>query len=285
MPYLIGLYARLDVVTVPKLLRAGVQQLVSVQSGLGGLHAALRTASTASRPAITVDLLTARELEVLALICSGWPTTRIATALAISPHTVINHTRRIFMKLNVRSRTQAAAEATARGLWHEPPQVGVASTQPVILVDPGADEWSAARARGGDVVVVLTDPSSGGVAEAVARGARAVLGAESVAEHLPLAMAMVRAGYLIAPAQPARALIATAHPNVAAPALTPRERDILNSVARGDSVRQTAQTLGIAIKTVQNEQRQLFGRLGVRNRTEALMLARGLGLVDHNGHL
>ncbi len=280
MPYLIGLYTRLDVIAVPRLLRAGVQQLVSVQSGLGGLHAALQAARTARRPAAAVDLLTARELEVLALICSGWPTARIASALGISPHTVINHTRRIFTKLNVRSRTQAAAEASARGLFHES-LTHLTTAQPVVLVDPSAEEWSAARVRGGDVVVVLSDPASGGdIAEAVARGAKAVLGVDALADQMPLALAMVRRGYLVAPAEPVRALIATARPNEAVPALTRRERDILNSVARGDSVRQTAQALGIAMKTVQNVQRQLFCRLGAHNRTQALMLARGLGLVE-----
>lgn len=295
-PYLIGLYGKLDVIALPHLRRAGVHRLVSVQSGLGGLHAALQAASTTRRPPVADELLTARELEVLSLICSGWATTRIAAALAISPHTVVNHTRRIFTKLNVRSRTQAAAKAAALGLFGEhPPRPvhnaavrrlaqgngDVVGPQPLILVDPTADEWSAAHAQGGDVVVVLSDSSSGsGVAEAVARGADAVLGDESLAEHLPPAMAMVRAGYLVAPAHPVRALLSTAHPTIAAPVLTRRERDILNSVAQGDTVRQTAQSLGIAIKTVQNEQRQLFCRLGVRNRTEALMLARGLGLVD-----
>ena len=62
--------------------------------------------------------------------------------------------------------------------------------------------------------------------------------------------------------------------------LTRRERDILASIACGHTVRQTAQGLGIAIKTVQSEQRQLFSRLGATNRAEALILASGLGLVE-----
>lgn len=64
--------------------------------------------------------------------------------------------------------------------------------------------------------------------------------------------------------------------------LTRRERDILASIACGHTVRQTAQGLGIAIKTVQSEQRQLFSRLGATNRAEALVLASGLGLVDED---
>lgn len=281
-PYLIGLYGTLDVIALPHLRSSGVHRLVSMQAGLGGLHAALESARTAHRSLPGGDeQLTGRELEVLRLICGGWSTTRIADTLAISPHTVVNHTRRIFTKLDVRNRTQAAAKAAALGLCGGPAHGPNRRAEPVILVDPTAEEWSIAHSQDRAVVVVLSDPSSGhGVAEAVARGADAVLGGDSLTDHLPHAMAMVRAGYLVAPAHPVRALLTTAHPSVTPLALTRRERDILNSVARGDTVRQTAQALGIAMKTVQNEQRQLFGRLGVRNRTEALMLARSLGLVE-----
>jgi DNA-binding CsgD family transcriptional regulator len=74
-------------------------------------------------------------------------------------------------------------------------------------------------------------------------------------------------------------LLAVRAPQARPVILTRRERDILASIARGHTVRQTAQGLGIAIKTVQSEQRQLFSRLGATNRAEALILASGLGLV------
>ena len=74
-------------------------------------------------------------------------------------------------------------------------------------------------------------------------------------------------------------LLAVRAPQARPVTLTGRERDILASIACGDTVRQTAQGLGIAIKTVQSEQRQLFSRLGATNRAEALVLASGLGLV------
>ena len=69
-------------------------------------------------------------------------------------------------------------------------------------------------------------------------------------------------------------------PTDALPDLTPRERDILNSIASGDTVRQTARTLGIAQKTVENIQARLFRKLGVRNRSGAVALAHSLGLLD-----
>jgi DNA-binding NarL/FixJ family response regulator len=64
------------------------------------------------------------------------------------------------------------------------------------------------------------------------------------------------------------------------PELTARESDILHSIARGHSVRQTARWLGIAAKTVENTQARLFRKLGARNRAGALAIAHGIGLVD-----
>lgn len=64
------------------------------------------------------------------------------------------------------------------------------------------------------------------------------------------------------------------------PEISPRERDILQSIAHGDSVRETARNLGIMSKTVENTQTRLFRKLGVRNRINALAAARRLGLLD-----
>jgi DNA-binding CsgD family transcriptional regulator len=69
-------------------------------------------------------------------------------------------------------------------------------------------------------------------------------------------------------------------PTPAMPKLTPREFDILGSIARGHTIRQTARLLGIAVKTVENTQARLFRKLGARNRMEALTIADGLGLID-----
>jgi len=66
--------------------------------------------------------------------------------------------------------------------------------------------------------------------------------------------------------------------------LTTREGEILSSIARGDTVRQTARTLGIAEKTVENTQARLFRKLGARNRAGALANAHELGLVDLVDH-
>lgn len=57
--------------------------------------------------------LTARQIEVLALISEGKPNKTIATELALSEKTVKAHITAIFRALNVVNRTQAAAAARA----------------------------------------------------------------------------------------------------------------------------------------------------------------------------
>jgi len=62
--------------------------------------------------------LTAREMDVLALIVKGHGNKQIAYNLGIAEHTVKNHVKNILSKLNVADRTQAATEAIQRGIIH-----------------------------------------------------------------------------------------------------------------------------------------------------------------------
>jgi LuxR family maltose regulon positive regulatory protein len=63
-----------------------------------------------------VEPLSEREIEVLQLIAEGLSNREIASRLFISLNTVKAHTRNIYGKLGVRSRTQAVAEARALGI-------------------------------------------------------------------------------------------------------------------------------------------------------------------------
>lgn len=60
--------------------------------------------------------LTARELDVLALLNQGMRNTEIAERLVVSRKTVDHHVSAILRKLNVQSRGEAAAEAARLGL-------------------------------------------------------------------------------------------------------------------------------------------------------------------------
>lgn len=61
--------------------------------------------------------------------------------------------------------------------------------------------------------------------------------------------------------------------------LTEREREILVQVVRGASNRQIAENLFLAEGTIKNHLSSIFGKLGVRDRTQAALKARELGLA------
>lgn len=61
--------------------------------------------------------------------------------------------------------------------------------------------------------------------------------------------------------------------------LTEREREILSLVARGASNRQIAENLYLTEGTVKNHMSSILGKLGVRDRTQAALKAKELGLA------
>jgi DNA-binding CsgD family transcriptional regulator len=69
-----------------------------------------------SSPQRPPDGLTAREVEVLRLVAAGKSNAQIADALVLSERTVARHLSNIFNKIDVPSRTAAAAYAYERGL-------------------------------------------------------------------------------------------------------------------------------------------------------------------------
>ncbi len=62
-------------------------------------------------------------------------------------------------------------------------------------------------------------------------------------------------------------------------ALTQREIDILNCISQGMTNRQIGDRLGLSEGTVKVYNNQLFAKLGVRNRTQAIERAREAGIL------
>jgi DNA-binding NarL/FixJ family response regulator len=82
--------------------------------GEGGLQGTGRDAAVAV-PGL-VEQLTARELEILALLAAGTPNQRIAEQLVVSLDTVKKHVTHILGKLGAANRTEAVARAHQLGL-------------------------------------------------------------------------------------------------------------------------------------------------------------------------
>jgi two-component system, NarL family, nitrate/nitrite response regulator NarL len=165
--------------------------------------------------------------------------------------------------------------------WHRGPIVAA-------LVDPAPTDWDVVPEMGIPAILVHSQPlDSPDLAEALANGASALVAANRVDDHFLSVLRMVGQGYLVVDSMPMRPLIGVVRarwdepvPGAGSlPELTSRESDILQSLASGHSIRQTARVLGIAPKTVENVQTRLFRKLGVRNRSGALTVADAFGLL------
>jgi DNA-binding NarL/FixJ family response regulator len=156
------------------------------------------------------------------------------------------------------------------------------------LVNPGPADWDLVEELGVPAIVVHSQPlDSAEFARALANGANSLVPADKIDNHFLGVLRMVSQGYLVADSLPMRSLIGVVRAGFGPgtpdsgelPELTARESDILQSVARGYSIRQTARALGISPKTVENIQTRLFRKLGVRNRAAAFAVADALGLL------
>ncbi len=79
-------------------------------------------------------------------------------------------------------------------------------------------------------------------------------------------------------AQRVLAYFAAPSPPQVFPELTPREREILDLVAAGRNNAEIAHELAVSTKTVRNHTANIFAKLQVADRTEALLRAREAGL-------
>jgi DNA-binding NarL/FixJ family response regulator len=79
------------------------------------LMAAIRRSPSVSSDTYVAEALTAREREVLHLICAGYSNREIADLLALAEGTVKNHVSNLLLKLDARDRTRAALKALQDG--------------------------------------------------------------------------------------------------------------------------------------------------------------------------
>jgi DNA-binding NarL/FixJ family response regulator len=135
--------------------------------------------------------------------------------------------------------------------------------------------------------ILLTTFDEDAVAiEGIRRGARGFLLKDVTLEQLTDAIRTVAAGgTLFNPAVTERVmrglaeLGASFEASTAPDALTPREREVLYLIASGSSNREIASALRVAEGTVKNHASSIFSKLGVRDRTRAVLRAVELGYL------
>ena len=66
---------------------------------------------------------------------------------------------------------------------------------------------------------------------------------------------------------------------LATAALSPRERSIIELIGQGRSNKEIARLLGISPETVKSHVKNMFSKLGVERRAQAIYRAQNLGLV------
>lgn len=132
---------------------------------------------------------------------------------------------------------------------------------------------------GTPVVVISGLARAADVARAIELGARGFLPKTLPAEVLAAALRVVISGGTYVPvdyAQPAAASQAAAAEPPGG-ALTPRELDVLRRLVTGKSNKEIGRELGLQEITVKLHVRNIFRKLGVRNRVEATNAAARLG--------
>jgi DNA-binding NarL/FixJ family response regulator len=139
------------------------------------------------------------------------------------------------------------------------------------------------------IIVLTTYADDESILSAVQAGARGYLTKDSGAAQIQEAIATVRAGHaLMEPSVQARLLRALAGwpPGHAPPPtrgpddLTPREVEVLRLIAKGHNNQEIARLLFVSEATVKTHINNLFSKIDVRDRAQAVTYAYRHGLAD-----
>jgi len=125
------------------------------------------------------------------------------------------------------------------------------------------------------VVVLTTYDTDEDIYRALQSGAKSYLLKDMSTEEIIGTIRAVHQGVADLPAVVAERL----HQREQRQALTNREREVLVLLVRGRSNKEIAASLGISEETTKSHLKGLFSKLGVRDRTEAAILAIRYGVV------
>jgi len=167
-------------------------------------------------------------------------------------------------------------------LADDPNAVGVRSVHLVLCAhDERWDELATSAADLGSVTVaVLPALEIEGYTKALSLGVDGVVYVDT--SSLITADVIVAAvqGEVLLPSQAAHSIARLAHREKPANSLDERDRQLLRSLSAGATIATVADQLHYSERTVRRHLQNLYLRLGVSNRAEAITAAVRLGLLD-----
>src|SRR5215212_10786687 len=135
------------------------------------------------------------------------------------------------------------------------------------------------------VLILTVNSDDVHVFRGIKAGASGYLLKDCTPEDLSRAIQTVHAGDTIMAPEIARKMLLAfeeAGGEPSAPSLTDRELDVITALARGAGNKQIARTLDISEKTVRNHISNIYKKLHIYDRTQAVLYAIREGLVDPN---
>ncbi|MEL6334964.1 MAG: response regulator transcription factor, partial [Cyanobacteria bacterium J06626_26] len=171
-----------------------------------------------------------------------------------------------------------AALALIAGLSDaEQPQVVLMDMRMPVMDGVAATGAIATQYPSIQVLVLTTFDDDDLIAQAMAVGAKGYLLKDTPSEELAQAIRSVAKGYSQFGPGILEKMLAGQQQSVEVPEgfdeLTPREKDVLRLIGTGANNREIAEALFLSEGTVKNHVTRLLGRLGVRDRTQAALLA------------
>jgi DNA-binding NarL/FixJ family response regulator len=168
-----------------------------------------------------------------------------------------------------------ADESTVSPIPSAPPDVIVTSHFPTTQRDRAGSRW-AHRQRQSRVLIVTQSDRESDIRAALANGVYGYLLLDCASEYLATAVRSVREGRRFLSPRVASCIAET----LTVEPLTRREAEVIELVVEGLCNKVIATRLGLAPGTVKSHLRHAFSKLNVGSRTQAVAMAKRIGLVD-----
>ena len=218
-------------------------------------------------------------------------TTSITRVLVVDDHEMFSEALELLLRRqpDVRLIGSARDATEALGMLEDEPDV--------VLMDldmPGINGIQATRqireaVPNAKVVLLTAVQSPEIIADALAAGACGYVPKTRAVDELMDVVRRAAAGELVMPERDLAAVVEQLRGSrpttgeLALRRLTPREAEILRSLAAGETTTQIAEALGISALTVQSHVKSILAKLGVHSKIEAVTLAWRHGLARADG--